>query len=338
MNYIELLEKYMQGLTSPEEEKELLHWMQNDSEARRTIHAYYEKRWNTLPKTDIPAELQHKMLMNIKQNIRKDLEKNNNGKYIGIGKTIVWRDIMRYAAAVLITFAVSAFSAYYYYSYTNNDEKNFVVYADKGQRSNLILPDGTKVWLNSGSRLEYNNKYGKEERKVKLTGEAYFEVSKDKEHRFLVNTGIMDIEALGTAFNVQAYPDENRITTTLVEGKVRVNTPGKEAILSPNQQASYSKANGMMTVNNIRNVEYANGWINGEFSFNGASLEEIARELSRMYNMEIKFKSNDIKKLHFTGVIKNNSLTNVLEIISLTSPVVFEVNNDSIILDKRKLN
>lgn len=339
MNYIELLEKYMQGLTSKEEEKALLHWMQHDDEARHTIHTYYENRWNNMPKSEIPAKLQHKMLMNIKKNIQNETKysSKNNNRHIGIGKKIVWKDMMRYAAAVLITFSVSVFSAYYFFhSSVNEEEKVFVVYADKGQRSNLVLPDGTKVWLNSGSRLEYNNKYGSKERNVKLTGEAYFEVSKDKEHRFLVNTGIMDVEALGTAFNVQAYPEENEVTTTLVEGKVRVNTPCKEVILSPNQQVSYLKTTNSMSVSKIRNAEYANGWIKGEFSFNKASLEDIARELSRIYNMEIKFYSDEIKKLHFTGVIKNNSLTNVLEIISLTSPVTFEVKQDSIILDKRK--
>lgn len=249
---------------------------------------------------------------------------------------IEWKNMMRYAAAILIILFVSIFSAYYYTF--NEEEKTFVVYSDKGQRSNLILPDGTKVWLNSGSRLEYNNNYGEEERRIKLTGEAYFEVSKDKRHRFLVNAGIMDIEALGTAFNVQAYPDEDEIVTTLIEGKIRVNTPDKEVNLTPNQQVSYLKTTNSTTINKTIKAEFANAWTRGEFSLNKTSLEDIVKELSRMYNIEIKFKSDEIKKLHFTGIIKNNSLINVLEIISLTSPVTFEIKTDSIILDKKKLN
>lgn len=335
MNHIELLEKYMQGLTSREEEKSLFHWMQYDDTARQTIYTYYDKRWNDTPNSDIPAELQHKMLMRIKKNIYDDKKENKGNKYIG--KKIVWTNMMRYAAAVLITLTVSVFLVYYY-SFINEEERLFVVYAEKGQRSNLVLPDGTKVWLNSDSRLEYNTSYGKKERIVKLVGEAFFEVSKDKEHRFLVKTQKMDVEALGTAFNVQAYPEENEVSTSLINGKVRVSTPCKEVILSPNQQVSYVKSTNSLSVSGITTSEHANGWINGAFSFNNTSLEDIAKELNRMYNMELKFNSDEIKELRFTGIIKNNSLTNVLEIISLTAPVTFKVLDNTIILDKRDDN
>lgn len=237
MDYIELLEKYMQGLTTPEEEKALLDWIQHDGDARSTISAFYEKRWKETPDTGVSAELQYKMLMNIKQNICQHEIENQSAA----GRKIVWMNVMKYAAAILATMVVSVFSAYYFYS-SESDVKNFVVYADKGQRSNLVLPDGTKVWLNSDSKLEYDNTYGVKERKIRLTGEAYFEVAKDKEHRFLVSTGLMDVEALGTAFNVQSYPNEDEITTTLLEGKVKISTPGQEAILLPNQQACFGKS------------------------------------------------------------------------------------------------
>jgi hypothetical protein BACCOPRO_03785 len=155
MDYIELLEKYMQGLTTPEEEKALLDWIQHDGDARSTISAFYEKRWKETPDTGVSAELQYKMLMNIKQNICQHEIENQSAA----GRKIVWMNVMKYAAAILATMVVSVFSAYYFYS-SESDVKNFVVYADKGQRSNLVLPDGTKVWLNSDSKLEYDNTYG----------------------------------------------------------------------------------------------------------------------------------------------------------------------------------
>lgn len=333
MNYIELLEKYMQGLTSLEEEKALIDWMKHDSNARSTIYAYYEKKWNGISDDNVSAELQYKMLMNIKQNINQHKIEN---KIIGRGKKVVLRDTMKYAAVILMTLFVSVFSAYYYFSLSGSDVKNFVVYADKGQRSSLILPDGTKVWLNSDSKLEYDNTYGVKERKVKLTGEAYFEVAKDKEHRFRVNTDGVDVEALGTSFNVQSYPNEDEIITTLLEGKLKVSISGQEAILLPNQQACFGKDNNKLNIENVENANYSNSWTKGEFAFNGETLEEIAIELSRMYNMEIKFNSEEIKSYNYSGIIKNNSLFNVLEIIELTSPVTYEVVNDSIILDKQR--
>lgn len=237
MDYIELLEKYMQGLTTPEEEKALLDWIQHDGDARSTISAFYEKRWKETPDTGVSAELQYKMLMNIKQNICQHEIENQSAA----GRKIVWMNVMKYAAAILATMVVSVFSAYYFYS-SESDVKNFVVYADKGQRSNLVLPDGTKVWLNSDSKLEYDNTYGVKERKIRLTGEAYFEVAKDKEHRFLVSTGLMDVEALGTAFNVQSYPNEDEITTTLLEGKVKIPLPDKRLFCCPINKPVLAKA------------------------------------------------------------------------------------------------
>ena len=115
MDYIELLEKYMQGLTTPEEEKALLDWLQHDGDARSTISAFYEKRWKETPDTGVSAELQYKMLMNIKQNIcQHEIENQSTA-----GRKIVWMNVMKYAAAILATMVVSVFSAYYFYSSSN---------------------------------------------------------------------------------------------------------------------------------------------------------------------------------------------------------------------------
>lgn len=337
MDYIELLDKYMQGATSPEEEKQLLQWIQNNSFARATILAHYEKHWAKHSRDEVPAELQHEMLMNIKRKMHAQPASGIKNIQIGNkGKKNLWLEVMKYAAVILVTISVAVSSTYFYLSPAESEGESFIVYADKGQRSNVVLPDGTKVWLNSDSRLEYDTHYGQKERKVKLTGEAYFQVAKDADHRFLVHTDIMDVEALGTTFNVQAYPDDAEIVTTLVEGKVRVSAGDNEVVLLPKQLASYGRSGGLMKVSKMENTDYATGWMKGEFAFSGASLQEIAKELSRMYNMKIQFKSEEIKKYHFSGVIQNNSLTNVLEIIGLTSPVVYEVRNDSIILDKQE--
>ena len=202
MDYIELLDKYMQGATSPEEEKQLLQWIQNNSYARATILAHYEKHWARHSRDEVPAELQHEMLMNIKRKMHAQSTSGIKNMPVGNkGKKNLWLEVMKYAAVILVTISVAVSSTYFYLSSSETEGESFIVYADKGQRSNVVLPDGTKVWLNSDSRLEYDTHYGQKERKVKLTGEAYFQVAKDVDHRFLVHTDIMDVEALGTAFN-----------------------------------------------------------------------------------------------------------------------------------------
>lgn len=117
------------------------------------------------------------------------------------------------------------------------DPLDYVVLADNGQRASVVLPDGTKVWLNSHTKLNYKSDYGVKERSVSLSGEAYFEVSKDTLRRFLVNAGDMEVEALGTAFNVKAYEEDDEVVTTLFEGSVRTAVGKEFVILSPDESA-----------------------------------------------------------------------------------------------------
>ena len=249
-----------------------------------------------------------------------------------------YRTVLLEAIKIAAVFAITVASGTYFYKseICKIGEAMNTITVPAGQRANLTLADGTNVWLNARSEMRYPAVFTGNKREITLDGEAYFEVAKDADHRFLVHTDIMDVEALGTTFNVQAYPDDAEIVTTLVEGKVRVSAGDNEVVLLPNQLASYGRNGGLMKVSKMENTDYATGWMKGEFAFSGASLQEIAKELSRMYNMKIQFKSEEIKKYHFSGVIQNNSLTNVLEIIGLTSPVVYEVRNDSIILDKQE--
>lgn len=189
--------------------------------------------------------------------------------------------------------------------------------------------------LNSYTQLHYNANYGATQRVVSLIGEAYFEVAKDKEKPFIVETAGMNVEALGTTFNVKAYREDSQIIATLFSGSVRVSSDRDNVILSPDENATFERRSGKLAIHKPDNSSYAKMWRNNDLVFNGETLEEIAVLLNRMYNVQIAFKSERIKQYCFSGVICNNSLDNVIELISLTSPITYETRGDTIILGNR---
>ena len=206
-----------------------------------------------------------------------------------------------------------------------------------GGQYQVILSDGTKVWLNAASSLKYPTQFAAGERRVELTGEGYFEVTKNKTKPFNVITGKQKIEVLGTHFNVNAYPDENAITTTLLEGSVKIaaylkNQPAQQStILKPGQQSIFG--NTGLAVQNV-NVDDVVAWKNGYFSFN-EDFDSIMRRLSRWYNIEVVYKIDKDPDLMFGGKIsRSKSINSVLNIIETTGNVHFKIEGRRIIVIK----
>ena len=173
------------------------------------------------------------------------------------------------------------------------------------------LSDGTKIFLNSDSKLKYPVTFNEgEARKVELIyGEAYFEVSPSSKHSgdsFKVFTKNQEVHVLGTHFNVKAYKEERLISTTLIEGKVKVNNGLNAVLLAPNQKAIVSNETKFIEVLNV-DISHEVAWIKGLFSFNEAPLEEIMQTLSRRYNVEVIFESEAIKKYKFTGILETKT-------------------------------
>ena len=189
----------------------------------------------------------------------------------------------------------------------------------------LALSDGSKVWLNSMTEFRFPVAFTGEERKVYLTGEAYFQVAKDTNKPFRVVVNDMMVEALGTGFNINAYQDDNCLRTTLVEGKVRVSYSDtrQECILVPGEQAVLKE--GVLTSGQV-NVDDIIAWKKGRFVFSDMPLEIIANQLERWYDVEIRFDDTVAKYYRFTGVMKRyNELEQVLGLIEETTNVRFKV-------------
>ena len=194
----------------------------------------------------------------------------------------------------------------------------------RGGAYQINLPDGTKVWLNAASSLRFPVRFASKERSVQLTGEAYFEVSKDKSKPFKVKTGMQTIEVLGTHFNVNAYPEEEFYNTTLLEGSVRISTTGVNRLLKPGEQSIMSARNGKIVVDNVDTEEVV-AWKNNKISFNSQPIEKIMRQVSRWYNVEIVYEG-DISGKTFTGTISRYAnVSEVLKMLELTDLVHFKI-------------
>ncbi|NBB30070.1 FecR family protein [Cellulophaga sp. BC115SP] len=201
----------------------------------------------------------------------------------------------------------------------------------KGGQYQVVLSDGTKVWLNAASSLRFPTAFTGNERRVEMTGEVYFEVAKNPKMPFKVITQGQEVEVLGTHFNVMAFQNEKVIKTTLLEGSVKVSNNEKTAVLQPGQQSKVGiNSNIFRTVNDV-NIEEELAWKNGYFQFNDASLEQVMRQIERWYDVDIEYVGK-IPNEHFTGKLpRNTNLSNVLKILSM-SEVEFKIEGKKIII------
>ncbi len=225
------------------------------------------------------------------------------------------------------------------YDTIQNLSSNEVIYNDiivprKGEYQ-VVLSDGSKVFLNSESELKVPVIFSGSERRVYLKGEGYFEVSPDLNRPFIVSVNGMDITVLGTKFNVNAYCENQNIKATLVSGKVRVTNKNTfdGVVLIPGQQAVCS--NGEILVKEV-DVQSEIAWIDGKFCFEkGATLEDISEQLKRWYDIEFFFTSEDVKKYMFAGVIKKEYTANeIFSIIEKTTNVKFTMKGRTVIVSK----
>lgn len=192
----------------------------------------------------------------------------------------------------------------------------------------MMLSDGTHVWLNTGSSITYPVAFTGRERKVTITGEAYFEVTYNAAMPFSVSKGEAIVTVLGTHFNVNAYDDETDIKITLLEGSVKVNTRNSEGLLKPGQQAQVSSS---IKVIDDADIEQVTAWKNGSFYFNNTDIKTIMRQVSRWYNVEIVYEGETVETL-FGGVVsRKENISQLLKLLEATGKVHFSIEGEKII-------
>jgi len=192
-----------------------------------------------------------------------------------------------------------------------------------GGQYQVALPDGTTVWLNSGSTLRFPSSFTGGRRSVELSGEAYFEVAGSPSAPFTVRVGTMEVQVLGTHFNIMGYAEEEAIETSLLTGSVRIEAGGRKALLVPGQQSKWKK-DGQLSVADHADMEEAVAWKNGLFDFEAADMKTVMRQLSRWYNVEVVYEGQIHQ--HFTGKINRDvDISKVLQMLGMTEKVRFQV-------------
>ena len=309
-SHIELLDRFFRGLTSPEEDVQLKSWIKRP-DFQQKFSAYYQQCWALAPDT-MDKAVQNEMFTELLSQI--DASSTTETKVLKTRNRFL-RQIGRYAAVACIILAVGS-GAYYAGVKRPADDANTEVTmsVSNGQKADIILADGTKVYINSDSRIVYDNTYNKKTRMVSLEGEAYFEVAKDKEKPFIVKANGINVQALGTSFNIRAHKDDKSVAVILISGKVKVDDGRHEAYMKLHPNASYLL------------------WRSNELAFYGESFEEICTMLTRMYNCKFIFKNEKVKQYTYHGIIKNSSLNNVLEYISQAGGINYKIKSDNTIV------
>jgi transmembrane sensor len=306
--------KYMAGKASLQEREELLKWIAEDGKLQLWLEERFASSANEMDQT-LKAGLLNRIHQQMEHKPRR---------------VAFWPLFQKVAAILLLPLIVALVML------SITPEKPAVQYctieAKKGQKSNVILPDGSRVQLNSESKLTYGTDFNQNNRLLKLSGEAYFEVAKNKECPFIVNTGNLSVRALGTAFNIKAYNTDCSVSAILTKGKVRVSSLTQSVDLTPNEQVELNKGTGKLTVTKLDNALKSIGWLNNQLHFNNCTFEEMVASLSRIYNIEIYFNSESIKKQRFSGTINNSSIESLFKILSLSAPIRYELKNGKVML------
>lgn len=244
--------------------------------------------------------------------------------------------------AAIFFFVISLGSAVYFIANRPQPTPQFYtsVVAENGQISKVKLPDGSVVWLNSGSEISYSNLFASTNRKIELSGEAYFQITRNEEIPLVVNSGDFQVKVLGTKFNVSAYPEANTIDVVLESGKVELLNSTSESFsyqLNPGERAIFNKDNRELKVSKVNTAKFTS-WKEGILNIYDQSLEEVVSRLETRYNQKFNFEV-EVKDFHYTFTIKNEKLEEIIKLMEKITPIKAVQEEDIITfkLDKNKM-
>lgn len=322
-----ILLSYYSGTLSADQKREVETWLQDSEENRkiaRDVHYIYmaTDTLNTIKEVNSADAL-----IQVKKRFRKS-------KKTGY---LVW--FQRVAAILILPLLISTI----YFATEKEPVEYIEVKTNPGMVATLDLPDGSKVWLNSGSYLKHPKKFTGDTRTVELDGEAYFSVHKDKSKKFIVNTPFdLKAEVLGTEFNMEAYKENNQVTTSLVSGSVRLSFLNKEnneesLIMKPDDEVAYNiKTKGIKT--NTSYLPTQTAWKDGLVIFRNTTFEEALKILSKRFNTDFIVKNDLLYENSFTGTFSGQHLTLILEHFRLSSDIQYKYIDPEISQDKDKIS
>lgn len=296
----------------------LKEWLAESEENRETLRQY-KKIWETTGKisemNQFDAQLAWKKVNETHQRRYRIHHRVRNALYVMSGM----------AASFLLVFLFTL----------NNRQHTMTPHAvvemktEYGNRSEILLPDGSRVRLNAGSQISYNlNETGKI-REIKFHGEGFFEVAKD-EMPFIVTTPDgLRIKVLGTTFNLSAYEDDSTVLTTLIEGRVELENGDKNTALTSGQMASFDKSTHEIEYKKS-NLSHTYGWLSNKLYMENMSLAEVCKYMERWYDVEITFTGNIGKQIHYSGVLQEETIYDVLDALCVLSKIKYQIKGKKI--------
>lgn len=354
----ELIRSFLQGNITPSEFAELKKWMSLNSDNK----AYFKKMYLIWKAEAIAGQDQENLETAFQKVYRKIFEDEKLSSAVPSGNPFI-RSIFKWAAVIVISIGSGVLLNHFVLE--NRQGKTVASFNEinvpLGSKSRIVLPDSSEVWLNAGSRLTYSTTFGKEYRIVNLTGEGYFKVSKDPGKPFIVHTSRANIRAIGTEFNVKAYPEENGVETILVEGSVVVNNitlpdndknkrvvlkPGQKILLfssvdsSTNEDFSRDKTESFaenkvpkapveMSLE-VTNPEVETSWKDQSWVIQGEDIKDLCVELGRRFNISVVHLDERLKKYKFSGTIQKETLEQVFDLMKLTIPMSYTIDKGKV--------
>lgn len=330
----DILRRFTDGIIHSSYRRDILKWLLNDNESDEKDKALF-RLWNEVDTSALSSSQIQSSLRSVK------LKLGLNTFGVEEKKIFHLNLILKYAAIFLLPL-ISGLSVWFLMNNSYKNTSNMIeCFVPNGEKKTITLSDGTKVILNSGSLFIYPEQFYGDERCVYLSGEGYFDVFRCDDFPFIVHTGRLNVKVLGTRFNIEAYPDEKSITTTLNKGSVKVFIPEKESdglILKPNEQAVYHSNNMSLDLKKVDANDYSS-WTEGEICFIQEPLFSVLKTLSRRYNVEFRYDDKiNIEDLYTVNFKSDETIEQVVQVLTsiIDKDIVASIKGDIVYLRTRE--
>lgn len=320
-NIDQMILHFIQGNASEKQKEELLFWLNEDPAHKKRL--FKEKDlWEA---AQIGSE---KMMLEEKEQWLQLHQRIDKAK---VRQGVSFSEILKIAAIVVIAIGLGwmGHSLYSHAMLARNVEIQ-TVESIKGQIKEVLLADGTHVWLNADSKLVFPSNFTKKTREIELHGEAYFEVKSDETHPFLVKTGKHTVKVTGTKFNICEYPEDKVIETTLVEGKVKIMTGNFMKDLRPGEQSTFYTETAEVLIGE-KDFDIYTSWRSGRYEFRNESVDKIFQIMERWWDVDIDYSKEDFKYEYISGVLrKHKPIKQHFDVINELVPIKYNIDNDNI--------
>ena len=324
----DLIMEFLAGSSSDDLQMKLNEW-RSASDENEQLFVWMLKMWHSLSLSNRNETFDEQRAYRL---FRERMREHVDAKRIPLKPYRLLRRVASYAAIVIPLVFLTAYLTYRSATAPDRDEASFLseITVPYGSKTQMTLRDGTKLWLNAGSQIQYDAQFGRSNRNLSLSGEVYFEVASDKKRPFIVDVEGIKIKVLGTHFNVNSYRENDGVAVALFEGEVEIMTNNGIATLKPGDMARYDAATGKTTVTQNA-AGNALAWRDNKLVFAGETFEQIVCALERSYNVKVNIHNEQVKSRRFAGDFTNNeTIDQIFTVMSVNGKFTYRIKGDQI--------